>query len=332
MKAPIQRQGCASGKTCRVSDACVCVAMVAPQQEIAPPLMFMSTNRDGRKKFPGRCGGGTFPGRSAARSEAEWCAADPGPFHTKAYCRNGPGSAAHRFTLRRIRDTQAAQRQKLRAPDASQHIASRMYPACGTYISAAHRVNATRGVMRRESVTTISLPMERSRVCSASLRCARAALRPGQEKAPARTPGPRFTSCQLLAIHVAVTLHGVKMQVVARLIRIGPSRKPTGLRRVRTRTRRARVRPRCRAQVWLGRYRRAWRVVRVRHDVARADRRIKRLRQRGRTKDRRKGRADHQPLHHSHIVFLHSLRGNDQPEARVPPENGHLWIAAGAWL
>jgi hypothetical protein len=33
------------------------------------------------------------------------CDADPGPFHMRAYRRNGPGSASHHFVLRRVRGT-----------------------------------------------------------------------------------------------------------------------------------------------------------------------------------------------------------------------------------
>src|SRR5262245_52560683 len=51
-----------------------------------------------------RRGGTTpFPGRRAARSEAEWCAADPESYKTPSLC--DPGPAVHRFALHRIRDT-----------------------------------------------------------------------------------------------------------------------------------------------------------------------------------------------------------------------------------
>src|SRR5262245_32858671 len=63
------------------------------------------SNREQEGAISSKCDGGAAvlacPGGSAARSEAEWCAAEPGPPKTvTGRLRGGPGSAVHRSAQR----------------------------------------------------------------------------------------------------------------------------------------------------------------------------------------------------------------------------------------
>src|SRR5712691_1280131 len=73
----------------------------------------------------------TCPGRSAARSEAKWCAADPGS--RGATWKLGPGSAVHRFALHRIRDKPALlrARQQRRDPARGDAAVAPLRPVAG---------------------------------------------------------------------------------------------------------------------------------------------------------------------------------------------------------